>query len=288
MIGATTPRTASVREFPELQSWVTLCEDVRRALDDPPWGSVTRGPAFLDSSILPGAPSLADAVLAVDVERAARWLRHLFARAAAAGGPGATLRPERLSGEQAVALLGAAVVEDGARIQALARDLGAEPGALGAVAGLGAVPLLHAARRTVEGEIPAAWPHGYCPVCGAWPTLAEARGVERSRHFRCARCGCGWFAGWLRCPYCDNGDHLRLAALVSDDAGARHRVETCEVCRGYVKTVTVLLPTEPGDLALIDLDTLSLDLAAVAHGYHRPPSPGRMVSARVAPAPPPS
>jgi FdhE protein len=283
MTGAqTAAREASVRRSPELQPWVALCEEGRRALGDPPWGSVTRGPAPLAD----GAPLLADAVLAVDVGRAAPWLRDLFARAAAAGGPGATLRPERLSDEQAVALLGAAVAEDDARIEALARDLGAEPGALGAVAGVGAMPLLHAARRAVEGEIPAAWTHGYCPVCGAWPTLAEARGVERSRHFRCARCGSGWFAGWLRCPYCGNGDHLRAAALVSEDA--RHRVETCEVCRGYVKTLTVLLPTEPTDIALADLDSLGLDLAAVAHGYHRPPGPGRMMSAHVASAPPPS
>jgi FdhE protein len=246
---------------------------------------VTRGPAPLDFSILRGAPLLADTVLAVDVGRAAPRLRDLFGRAAAAGGPGATLRPERLTDEQAVALLGAAVAEDGVRVETLARDLDADPGALGAVAGLAAMPLLHAARRTLEGVVPAAWTHGYCPVCGAWPTLAEARGVERSRHFRCARCGSGWFAGWLRCPYCGNGDHLRAAALVSDDAGARHRVETCEVCRGYVKTLTVLLPTEPADIALADLDSLGLDLAAVAHGYHRPPGPGRMMSAHVLSAP---
>jgi FdhE protein len=279
---ATTARKASVRESPELRPWVALCEEVRRALGEPAWGSVTRGPAPLPD----GAPLLADAVLSVDAGRATPWLRNLFARAVTGVGSAATLRPERLTDEHAVVLLGAAVAEDRARVEALARDLGAEPGALGAVAGLGAMPLLHAARRTLEGAVPVAWTHGYCPVCGAWPTLAEARGVERSRHYRCARCGSAWFAGWLNCPYCGNSDHLRAAALVSDDAVARHRVETCEVCRGYVKTLTVLLPTEAADLALADLDSLGLDLAAVAHGYRRPQGPVRMASARVVAGPP--
>ena len=277
MRAAATAREASAPESPELRPWVDLCEEVWRALGDPPWGSVTRGPAPLAD----GAPLLADAILSVDVGRAAIWLRDLFARAAAAGGPAATLRPEPLTHERVVALLGAAVAEDGARVEALAQDLDAEPGVLGAVAGLGSMPLLHAARRALEGALPPAWMHGYCPVCGAWPTLAEARGVERSRHFRCARCGGGWFAGWLRCPYCGNGDHLRAGGLVSDDAGARHRVETCEVCRGYVKTLTVLLPIEPAGIALADVDSLGLDLAALAHGYHRPPGPGRMAAVRV-------
>jgi len=35
----------------------------------------------------------------------------------------------------------------------------------------------------------AAWQQGYCPVCGAWPILAELRGVELARYLRCAACG---------------------------------------------------------------------------------------------------
>ena len=30
-------------------------------------------------------------------------------------------------------------------------------------------------RRLAEGAV---WQHGYCPVCGGWPSLAELRGVE--------------------------------------------------------------------------------------------------------------
>jgi hypothetical protein len=53
------------------------------------------------------------------------------------------------------------------------------------------------------------------------------------------------------------------------------------VCRGYVKTLTVLLPIKPGDIALADVDSVALDLAAITHGYHRPPSPRRITAVRV-------
>ena len=38
------------------------------------------------------------------------------------------------------------------------------------------------------------WSEGYCPLCGAWPALAEVRGIERSRYLRCGRCGAEWEA----------------------------------------------------------------------------------------------
>ena len=58
------------------------------------------------------------------------------------------------------------------------------------------------------------------------------------------------------------------------------------MCRGYVKTLTVLLPIKPGDIALADVDSVALDLAAITHGYHRPPSPRRITAVRVVADPP--
>jgi FdhE protein len=273
----TEARATPTPDSPEMQPWLRLYEEVRRGLDAPPWARVTHAAATAED-----APLLADAVIAVDVAPARRLLRGLFERAASAGPPATSLDPARLTGDRTLTLLGAAVAEDGWRIGALALALGADPGALGAVAALGVMPLLHACRRTLPTSVPEAWAHGYCPVCGGWPTLAEARGVERSRCFCCARCGGDWFAGWLRCPYCGNADHRRSAALVDGGAaGTRHRVDTCEACQGYVKTLTVLVATEPAEIALADLRSVSLDLAAIEHGYRRPAGTGRLSSTRV-------
>lgn len=275
--GAASGRETPAPEASELVPWRRLCEEVRRVLVDEAtcgWVTVAAGSA----PPADGVPLLADASITVDLRQCGPWLRGLVERAAAGDGPAATLRADRLTDARVVALLGAAIAEDGARIAALAGELDAEPGALAAVASLGVMPLLHGCRQALAGVVPAGWTHGHCPVCGAWPTLAEARGVERSRHYCCGRCGTGWPAGWLRCPYCGNGDHLRAGALVGAEPGARHRVETCEVCRGYVKTLTVLLPIETAGIALADLDSLALDLAALAHGYQRPAAPGRVGS----------
>jgi len=272
----TRARPAPAPDFPELQPWLCLYEEVRRALDAPPWARVTHTAARADD-----APLLAEAVIAVDVAPASRLLRGLFERAASAGPPATSLDAARLTDDRALALLDAAVAEDGRRIGAQALALGADPGALGVVAALGVMPLLHASRRAPPTSVPEAWTHGYCPVCGGWPTLAEARGVERTRRFCCARCGEDWAAGWLRCPYCGNVDHRRSAALVDGGSGTLHRVETCEVCHGYVKTLTVLVATEPAEIALADFRSAALDLVAIDHGYQRPAGTGRLSSTRL-------
>jgi FdhE protein len=115
-----------------------------------------------------------------------------------------------------------------------------------------------------------AWRAGHCPVCGAWPTIAEARGLEGTRRFRCGRCGGDWDASWLACPYCGNREHTQLGALVPSHDTTTLRVETCTRCLGYVKTVTALRPCPPMEVALLDLETVALDIAALEHGYRRP------------------
>src|SRR5438034_971780 len=78
----------------------------------------------------------------------------------------------------------------------------------------------------------------------------EGRRLERARRLRAARGGAGWWIEWLRCRYCTNRDQARLGALVSEGVGERRKVDTCPVCRHYVKTVTTLVPTAPADVAI--------------------------------------
>jgi FdhE protein len=268
---------ALARGHPEWRPWLRLYEEARRALSAPPRVSVIR------DTVTPsdGAPWLADAVIAVDARWVTRLLQRLFGIAAGGGGPGATLDPGRVTREMALALLEAAVAPDAARIEAQAADLGTEPGPLGAVTAFGLMPLLHACREAPAVAPPGPWGHGHCPLCGAWPALAEERGVERTRHFRCSRCGSGWYAGWLSCPYCGNADHTRLGTLVGEGGVTRHRLDTCDVCRGYVKTLGVLRATPAAELALADLASVALDVVAVERGYRRPPGAGRAAAARV-------
>lgn len=139
-----------------------------------------------------------------------------------------------------------------------------------AVTALLPFPLLHACRRRFADEIPEGWSRGYCPLCGAWPTLAEICGVERARHLRCAACGSAWRMHGLACPYCGMADHEKLGSLVPQQPGSNAVVEVCHGCHGYLKALTVLRPAPPAQVMLEDLASVELDLAAAERGYRRP------------------
>jgi FdhE protein len=117
-------------------------------------------------------------------------------------------------------------------------------------------------------------------VCGASAALVEARGLERRLRHRCGRCGADWAAEPLRCPFCGTRDHGKLTGLVSERAGERGRVEACGLCRGYLKTITTLTAAPPAEVALLDLETVHLDVAAVEHDFQRPPTRPRRVALR--------
>jgi FdhE protein len=142
------------------------------------------------------------------------------------------------------------------------------------------MPFLHAcSRRWKPAE---SWTEGYCPVCGAWPALAEVRGIERSRYFRCGGCGSEWQAQCLFCPYCGMTDHRELASLVPEHGGSNAAVDACNRCLGYVKTFTKLQGSPPARIILEDLASVELDVAAAERGYKRPRGAGYSLNVTVA------
>ncbi|MGH2499837.1 MAG: formate dehydrogenase accessory protein FdhE, partial [Candidatus Limnocylindria bacterium] len=118
------------------------------------------------------------------------------------------------------------------------------------------------------------WERGYCPICGAWPVLAELVGSERRRVLRCVRCGVAWSWLVLLCPYCGNDDHRTLGTLASAGGSAAEaggeRVDVCERCHGYVKAVSTFASHAAPRLIAEDVATLHLDVAARDAGYRRP------------------
>jgi len=259
------------RSRAEWRPWLLVLEAVRDATADSAWEeAVPAATAAPD----PRTPLLAGATLTVPARRLRPWLTALLERAAGAGGRAATLAAAAgADADQLAALFEAGLEQDTERVAALADTLGADPQALQAVAAVAPWPLLHACARRWKARVAPGWDAGFCPVCGAWPLLAEARGLERARRLRCTRCAADWGAEWLRCPYCDTREHERLGALVPEEGPETRRVETCAVCRGYLKTITTLAATPAEDLGLLDLTTVELDVAAVAAGYARPARP---------------
>jgi FdhE protein len=257
------------RQRPEWHTWLTLLGEVEHAVVDSRDSPVVSGDWQVANSS--DAPLLHGGILKVDGRQVHGLLLRLISIAASGDlSGGATLGRYRPGKADAVALLTAAVRQQLAELGTMADTAGVDRGALTSIAHLVAFPLLQACGRMLEDQVPQFWSHGYCPICAAWPILAERRGLDRTRRMRCGRCGGEWELQWLSCVYCGEREHERLGSLVPEGSGETLKVETCASCKGYLKSVATLQGIAPFELLLQDLETVELDLIALEWGFGRP------------------
>ena len=111
------------------------------------------------------------------------------------------------------------------------------------------------------------WNKGFCPVCGGPPLLAYLR-EDGKRWGVCSLCEFSWNLPRLLCPECGNSDPQRLRYFFAEGEKGR-RVEVCDVCGHYLKTIDLReVGWEPLPV-LDDLLTTHLDLWAREKGYRR-------------------
>ena len=112
---------------------------------------------------------------------------------------------------------------------------------------------------------------GRCPACGAPPSISFRKSMASSdgaaRFLGCGLCGTEWQTNRIRCPSCGETDPQRLPGWQSETLPAA-RVEACETCRRYVKSVDLTLDARAVP-EVDELRSLSLDLWAVERGYVR-------------------
>jgi len=106
-----------------------------------------------------------------------------------------------------------------------------------------------------------------CPLCGGKPQVAAFRpeGDGAKRSLICALCSTEWDYRRLVCPSCGEEDVHKLA--VYSAAEFKHvRVDACDSCRTYLKTVDL---TKNGHAVPVvdELAMIPLDLWAAEHGY---------------------
>ena len=169
-----------------------------------------------------------------------------------------------------LAIILAGIERDSATTEILAERLSVAADTVAVLGQVSAFPVLLNAARHLDPETSRTWQRGYCPVCGAWPALAEMRGIQRERRMRCGCCSSDWMLPVLRCAFCNEMDHNKLGSLLTENDQQQVRVETCSTCRGYLKTVSTLSALPFHVLALKDLETVAFDLAAHDRGYSRP------------------
>ena len=145
------------------------------------------------------------------------------------------------------------------------------------VAELAISPFAHVLQRTLlsnaEPQSPVGlalheWENGYCAACGSWPALAEVVGGHRV--LRCSFCANAWELNTYACVYCAESGEPFVTAAPDEDRKDR-RVELCGACGGYLKTIDVAELSSFPLLAIGDLETMDLDVAAMERGYGRPP-----------------
>ena len=108
-----------------------------------------------------------------------------------------------------------------------------------------------------------------CPVCGDEPVVAilrdAAHGARRS--LACGLCLAEWPAPRLVCAACGEEAFAKLAVHRADEYPAA-RVDTCETCRTYVKTID--MTRDATSVPIVDdIATVALDLWAREQGYRR-------------------
>lgn len=111
------------------------------------------------------------------------------------------------------------------------------------------------------------WSEGYCPICGKEPKIGEIRDEEGCRFLYCTQCGIEWNFMRVKCPFCGNEEQKTLAYFTVE-GDERYRVEVCDDCKRYIKTVDFRDTNEKADLEVEDIATIHLDMLANEEGYH--------------------
>jgi FdhE protein len=260
------------RERPEWEPWLAVVDEILREAGSSAWDTAVPAAAPAPRTAV---PLLAGTTVTLEADLVRRLFERLIRTASRAGTPKMLSLKAALHADLEWApLFTASLCQSSDRINEIVAVSGADAEALHAVIALLPVPFLHACNRRWASSISASWVEGYCPVCGSLPAFAEVRGIERNRYFRCCRCGGEWHARALYCPYCAMSDHAELVALVPEKDGVNAVIDACQRCLGYVKTFTRLQGCSPGSVMLEDLTSVDLDVAAIEHGFARPPGPG--------------
>jgi len=133
-------------------------------------------------------------------------------------------------------------------------------------------PFFHFLSGKISGTLPLEhWREGYCPICGDAPGFGRfSKEEEGKRYLWCERCDFEWPFQRICCPFCKNSDHKKLKFLTGN-VREELRVDTCEACNGYVKTIDERKTGSEAETIYLKENTASvyLDILADEKGFSR-------------------
>lgn len=116
------------------------------------------------------------------------------------------------------------------------------------------------------------WDKGYCPVCGGLPVLSLLSKDAGERRLFCAICWHDWPVPRMRCPYCGQ-DAPKHHSYLHADQEPEYRIDLCDACKTYIKTVDLRQLPRPFHPPLEALASIHLDMTAQEKGYQSSLSP---------------
>lgn len=257
---------------------LSIVIDLATTLDGRPLPRLSLPPKYVAAKLTRGVPAFAGEPIPVPVPILGPAVLSLCDALAAGGAADAAthIRQAVASGNIEVgSLLAASFKRDQAAIRSGATHRGLAPDLVWLVAELAVSPFIHAIQRALFErtgadalrDALAAWGHGYCPACGSWPAVAEVVGGHRT--LRCSFCATAWELPAYACIYCGEQGAPFVTAAPNEERKDR-RVELCRTCGGYLKTIDLDELSPFPLLAISDIETTDLDVAAMEHGYARP------------------
>lgn len=130
-----------------------------------------------------------------------------------------------------------------------------KPQAVGLLLGTVARILLEAKANALRERLKgAAWQKGFCPVCGAHPTIAVIREKITQQWLHCSRCGSEWRFSRMVCPGCEQENAGGIDYFYLEDRN-QETAFTCPSCKRYLITLNHV-----SDLGDHDRDVTAISL----------------------------
>ena len=167
-------------------------------------------------------------------------------------------------------------------IEGLAEKIEVDPLVLHFVAGFVVAPVLRALTSLVVSsgdeapwEVGDVWRQGYCPMCGALPTMgwmdkpaiddkkAFLAGGGGKKHLHCGTCGADWKFRRGACPACgEEGSGVMELLRESGTAAHGERLDWCTKCKSYCPAVDLRKREFIPNLDALALGMMHLDMVA--------------------------
>lgn len=113
------------------------------------------------------------------------------------------------------------------------------------------------------------YPFGHCPICGSLPLISVLKDKSGKRKNFCSFCLFEYPVERTKCVFCGEPYKKEHFYFTTEDLPG-YRVDICDKCKKYIKTIDFRDRDEQIIPMLDDLASLPLDIIAKKEGYLRP------------------